>query len=96
MGTGTAFIPMTRSVYDPSSGTDISNPRQQINLISSYLDASNVYGDTIERANILRNGTRGLLKVSILNGLEMPPFNTNDTTNANDAHVLPVDILVDF
>ena len=42
--TGTQVIPTTRSVFDPHTGTSASNPRQQVNTITSWLDASMVYG----------------------------------------------------
>src|SRR5262249_22503761 len=35
-----------RSLFDPSTGTSTSNPRQQTNAVTSYLDLSNVYGST--------------------------------------------------
>ena len=41
-------------------GTGVSSPRQQVNTISSYLDASNVYGVTQSRVDWLRDGA-GLL-----------------------------------
>jgi len=42
-------------------GTGVSSPRQQINTISSFLDASNVYGSTASRLAWLRDGPRLLL-----------------------------------
>ena len=41
-----------RSVYDPETG--MSNPRQQLNEITGWIDASNIYGSTEERATVLR------------------------------------------
>ena len=43
-----------RSVYDPSSGSDATNPRQQLNETTSWIDASNVYGSNTDRAAALR------------------------------------------
>jgi peroxidase len=41
----------------PAPGTGISSPRQQINTISSLIDASQVYGTTNARLDWLRNGS---------------------------------------
>ena len=57
-------IPLSRSVFDPATGTDASNPRQQTNSITAYIDGSNVYGSDDTRADWLRTGTDGLLKVT--------------------------------
>ena len=48
-GTGTAVIPLDRSLYAPGTGV-----RQQLNIITAYIDASNVYGSTPEVAAALR------------------------------------------
>ncbi|MCP3980652.1 MAG: peroxiredoxin [bacterium] len=52
--TGSVVIPFNRSIYDASTGTDAGNPRQQVNEISAWVDASNVYGSDEERATALR------------------------------------------
>lgn len=49
-----AVIPFNRSVFDPSTGTTAGNPRQQTNVLSSYIDAANVYGSNETRAAALR------------------------------------------
>jgi hypothetical protein len=64
----------TRSSFDPNTGTSTSNPRQQINAITSYLDLSQVYGSNQTVANALRLGKFGLLKTSPGN---MLPFNNS-------------------
>jgi peroxidase len=51
-----------RSIYDPNTGT--TNPRQQINAVTSYLDLSQVYGSTNAIADALRTHVGGLLKTS--------------------------------
>ena len=38
--------------------------RDQINLVTAYVDASNVYGSTPEVANALRNNNEGQMKTS--------------------------------
>jgi peroxidase len=77
---GGVVIPFNRSLYDPASGSDPSNPRQQLNEISGWIDASNVYGSDAERADALRahDGT-GRLRTSA-GGLL--PFNTEGLPNA--------------
>ena len=85
--TGTVTMSFNRSIYDTETGTESNNPRQQINEITAWIDASNVYGSDSERANELRtlDGT-GQLKTSEGNFL---PFNVNGFSNAGgDANTL--------
>ena len=63
-----------------------SNPRQQVTKISTFIDASMVYGSDTTRANALRTFSGGLLKTSAGN---LPPLNTAGLENANDAHIFP-------
>ncbi len=78
--TGTEEIGLNRSLYDPATGAGIGNPRQQIQEITSYIDASNVYGSDPVRADFLRtNDGTGKLKTSAGNLL---PFNTALLPNA--------------
>lgn len=76
-GTGTQYIGLTRSVYDPEA--DSSEPRQQINAITSYIDGSNVYGSDDVRAAELRTFEGGRLKMS--DG-DLLPFNSAGLPNA--------------
>jgi hypothetical protein len=46
----------TRSGAAAGTGNSILNPRQQVNTLSSYIDASLVYGDTAARLEYLREG----------------------------------------
>jgi peroxidase len=71
----TTAIAFNRSIYDLQS-----NPRQQLNEISAWIDASNVYGSSLERANALRTlSGDGKLKTSAGNLL---PFNELGFPNA--------------
>lgn len=64
MGGGN-FIPFNRSMYDTTTGTDTANPRQQVNFITSYIDASNVYGSSaIVAAAVRANDGTGRLMTS--------------------------------
>jgi hypothetical protein len=47
-------IPFVRSTA--ASGTGVTNPRQQINTVSSYIDAFLVYGGSNERLEWIREG----------------------------------------
>ncbi|NEQ71652.1 MAG: peroxiredoxin [Okeania sp. SIO2C9] len=63
-GTGTQIIPLTRSIFDPATGT--TNPREQVNEITTFLDASMVYGSDEATALSLRaNDGTGKLATSI-------------------------------
>lgn len=77
MNTGAMLIEFTRSIFGGSS------PRQQLNEITSFIDASNVYGSDSLRASTLRlnNGT-GKLRTSAGNLL---PFNNTGLDNAPSA-----------
>ena len=78
--TGTQEISLTRSVYDTATGTGANNPRQQLNQITSFIDASNVYGSDAVRAAALRtNDGTGKLKTS---PGDLLPFNTAGLPNA--------------
>ena len=73
--TGTVTIPMDRSGY-----AHIEGVRQQFNNITSYIDASNVYGSEEARALELRaNDGTGKLKTS---AGDLLPFNFNGFDNA--------------
>ncbi|MEQ8317773.1 MAG: peroxidase family protein [Phycisphaerales bacterium] len=73
--TGSQTIELDRSGYQLGAG-----PREQINAITAFIDASNVYGSDQERANELRSmdGT-GRLKTS--DG-DLLPYNVNRFPNA--------------
>ncbi|MEU4653945.1 peroxidase family protein [Streptomyces sp. NPDC023723] len=51
---GKHYLPFTRST--PARGTGVTSARQQVNMDSSYLDASAVYGSDSDRLEWLRQG----------------------------------------
>jgi peroxidase len=67
----TMDIPFKRS--EAFTGTGIINPRQQANLNTAWIDASNVYGTDATRAKWLRTLVDGKLRTSQGNLL---PYNT--------------------
>ena len=76
MNTGMVMIPFSRSGSWEGSGTSTDNPRQQINGISAWMDASNVYGSDDVRAQWLRSGECGKLKVHSSQHGDLLPCNT--------------------
>ena len=80
-GTGLAEMEFNRSLYDENTGTGFDNPRQQLNGITAWIDASNVYGSDAERADALRaRDGFGRLKTSAF-GLFLP-YNEEGLPNA--------------
>lgn len=73
------FVPLLRSRFDTETGTGLENPRQQINQITSFIDASMVYGSDVDRSLAIRSLEGGKLKTS--EG-ELLPFNEEELYNA--------------
>ena len=66
-GTGTEVIPLDRSIYVVQGGI-----RRQLNLITTYIDASNVYGsDAATASNLRSNDGSGRMRTS-RDGLLLP------------------------
>ena len=80
--TGSQTINSMRSGYDSSTGTSTSNPREQVNQITAFLDASMIYGSNAATATSLRTLSGGRLKTSDGNMLPL-----------NDAETFPNGIL---
>jgi hypothetical protein len=79
-GTGDQTMPFTRSVYDTDPDIPPGGPRQQMNQITAYIDASNVYRSDPVRAAALRTFVGGRLQTS---ADDLLPFNTLGLPNAN-------------
>ncbi|MCA9153461.1 MAG: VCBS repeat-containing protein, partial [Planctomycetales bacterium] len=90
--TGTQVIRFRRARHDVTTGESTQNPRQHPNLVTSFLDASVVYGSDAARAVALRTLVDGKLKTSA-DGLL--PLNNVDTfpggalENDNEGRVDP-------
>ncbi|MEQ8799023.1 MAG: peroxidase family protein [Salinisphaeraceae bacterium] len=80
-GSGAVEIPFDRSEYDPETGQ--ADPRQQMNSLTAYVDASQVYGSDEHRAQALRrNDGSGKLRTS--EGALLP-LNTTGLENNPDS-----------
>ena len=62
---GLRTMPFNRSAFDPATGAGPDAPREQVNVITAFIDASNVYGSDERRVRALRtNDGTGRLKTS--------------------------------
>ena len=83
---GPGPIPFNRSNFDPTTGNSTLRPngednsREQINDITSFIDASNVYGSDPVRAAALRTFSGGRL---IMSAGDLPGFNDAGLPNDN-------------
>lgn len=75
---GDRTIPLNRSIYN--DGDRRARPRQQLNLVTAFIDASNVYGSDSIRTDFLRTLEGGKLKTT--KGGQYLPFNTEGLPNA--------------
>lgn len=80
-GIGTQTLPLNRSVYDTTTGTNARNPRQQINQVTAWIDGSMVYGSDAATAAGLRTFIGGKLKTS---GTDLPPTDAAGNFLAGD------------
>src|SRR5262245_49341975 len=63
-GTGKQTIAFSRSNFDPATGKAVGNPRQQVNVITAWIDGSMIYGSDNFTADALRSHQGGKLKTS--------------------------------
>jgi hypothetical protein len=75
--TGTVELSFERTIYDPATG--VSSPREQMTIITPFIDATNVYGTKDDRNSWLREYSGGRLKTSQGN---FPPLNDGTMDNA--------------
>ncbi len=63
-GTGTKTMSLDRSAIASGTGTSTSNPRQQINALTAWLDGSMIYGSDTVTAKSLRTMVDGKMKLA--------------------------------
>ncbi|WP_406694128.1 peroxidase family protein [Singulisphaera sp. Ch08] len=104
-GLGNKVIRLSRSLTDPATGTGTGAPLEQVNVVSAWLDGSQIYGSDSVTASKLRTFLGGRLKTSPgedgvigtsddllpLNNLTYFPSGT--LPMSNDAHRVPDDQL---
>ena len=77
---GARSISFNRSEFDARTGTGPDNPREQVNKITAFIDASNVYGSDARRTSALRtNDGTGRLRTS--NSGRFLPYNEDRFAN---------------
>lgn len=95
-GTGTQIIPLTRSVFDESTGDGVDNPRQQTSQITAWIDGSMIYGSDADTAVSLRelNGGRllitddGLLPADSSGSYQAGDIRANENVLLTSMHTL--------
>ena len=81
---GRATLAFTRSQFHPGTGTGPDNPREQINDLTAFIDASQIYGSDWSRAHALRaNDGSGKLMTS--GDGDFLPYNRNGLDNDGGA-----------
>ena len=90
--TGDQEIRFRRARHDVTTGDSILNPRMHPNLVTSFIDASTVYGSDETRAAALRTFADGKLKTSTGNMLPLnniATFPGGPLENDNEGRVNP-------
>lgn len=78
--TGQSVLSFTRSQFDPGTGTGPDNPREQINVLTAFIDASQIYGSDRGRAYALMGGD-GTGKLMTSGDGNFLPYNLNALDN---------------
>ena len=60
----TGDMPFNRSIYAAGTGDSATNPRQQVNVNTAWIDGSQIYGSDAQTALALRTGSGGALRMS--------------------------------
>lgn len=85
-GTGTQTMLFRRTFYNPLTG--VTGPREHLNLVSSYIDGSMVYGSDPIRARFLRTLSDGEMKVTKTPVGDLLPHNDGRQLNAGNTELV--------
>ena len=77
-----------RSIYDKNTGTDPTNPREQLNVITAWMDGGLIYGSNKERADWLRTFENGQMKTSKHENGPLLPLADLETPESQDTRGL--------
>jgi dual oxidase len=80
---GETAMPILRTKYDEKTGQSPNNPRAQVNMMSSWLDASAIYSTKEVWLMNMRSWSQGMLNIDPQTN--MPPLNTINAPIANPA-----------